>query len=261
MTRKIKKLISVAMITSMVMMSVGGVFAETLTPEEDAYIVDFSSANTDIVCHQPSAANGTIEDGKLKMAVWWPTMINVDNHIFGDGTYEFDMNVGTDKDWAGVMFCKTNTTDIWDHSGYMLLVKPNGGFEFHQCSAGANKIADGTIENFVNQENHYKIVKDGISIKVYFGNSTTPIIDVTDGHFATGYFSFVGTSAGTNAPVTWDNLSIKPLENETTTELTTEEVETTTKTGDNTTVFAIAILMTASVMVYAVATKKKVTEN
>ncbi len=200
-----KKLFSIILASALMALMAVSVFAA----DTENYSCDFSEANADYKCYQPSEGNGFIADGKLTIAAWWPTMVNLDNHTFGDGTYEFDMNVGADKDWAGVMFCKTNPADIWDHSGYLFLVTPSGDFQFHQCTGGPQQLANGTIEGFVNEENHYKIVKDGESIKIYFGDSETPIVDVTDATYTEGYFSFVSTSAGTNAHTTLDNLSIK----------------------------------------------------
>ena len=197
-----KKIISILVIAALVaMMGVAAFAADT-----ENYYCDFETENSDFKCYQPSEANGFIADGKLTMAVWWPTMVNLDNHTFGDATYEFDMNVGADKDWAGVMFCKTNPEHTWDHSGYMFYVRPDGSYDFGVSNGGFASLATGTIEGFVNEENHYKIVKSGESIKIYFGE--TLIVDVTDATYTEGYFSFVSSSAGTNAHTTLDNLSI-----------------------------------------------------
>ena len=135
-------------------------------------------------------------------------MVNLDGYQFGNATYEFDMNVGIDKDWAGVMFCKASPEHIWDHSGYMFYVRPDGSYDFGVSNGGFVSLATGTIEGFVNEENHYKIVKSGDSIKIYFGQNETLLVDVTDASYAEGYFSFVSTSAGTNAHTTLDNLNI-----------------------------------------------------
>ena len=205
-----KKLFSIILVAALMALSAVTVFAA----DTENYSCDFSAENADYKCYQPSEGNGFIADGKLTMAVWWPTMVNLDNHTFGDATYEFDMNIGADKDWAGVMFCKTNPADIWDHSGYMFYVRPDGSYDFGVSNGGFASLQTGTIEGFVNEENHYKIVKDGESIKIYFGASETLIVDVTDASHAEGYFSFVSTSGGTNAHTTLDNLSIKLPVNE-----------------------------------------------
>lgn len=231
-----KKIISLVVFATIMALCAINVFAA----DTENYFCDFSAENANFKCYQPSESNGFIEDGKLTMAVYWPTMVNLDNHSFGDGTYEFDMSVGTDKDWAGVMFCKTNPEDIWDHSGYMFYVRTDGNCDLLVATVGV--VASAYIDADVTAENHYKIVKDGESIKVYFEKNETPIIEVTDNLYTEGYFSFVSSSAGTNTHATLDNLSIKIPETNINTnpEDTPDESEEAPQTG-----FAAVALMVA----------------
>lgn len=252
-----KKLFSIILVAALTVLSAVSVFAA----DTENYSCDFSAENTDYKCYTPSESNGAIADGKLKITAWGGTMINLDNHTFGDGTYEFDLDVKDAGDWSGVMFCKTNPADTWDWSGYIFYVRPNGSYDFYVSGTGV--VATGTIEGFVNEENHYKIVKDGESIKIYFEDSETPIVDVTDATYTEGYFSFVASSPWDNKDTTLDNLSIKlPGSEEEETPENPETPETPEETPDEPTNapqtgVAVAILSVTAVLSGAYIVAKK----
>lgn len=176
------------------------------TPGE-SYFNDFSDADSNFSAYR---AKMIISDGTLNLLAQGITMSNFNNYVWGSGTYEFDMDLGDVQEWAGIMICKTNPADIWDDSGYMLLVKPDGSFQFGVCG-GFTPIAEGVIPNYKDGMNHYRIVKDGSRICLYANESSEALVDVTNEKYTEGYVSFVASSGwDTEKKAMYDNLSITP---------------------------------------------------
>ncbi len=208
------------------------------------YSNDFSSADSDFAAYR---AKMDISDGKLNLLAQGITMTNLNGHVWGSGTYEFDMDIGEVGEWAGIMICKTNPTDIWDDSGYMLLVKPDGTFQLGVCG-GFTPIAEGKIDGFVDGANTYKLVKDGERIRLYVNGASKPVADVKNSKYSEGYVSFVA-STGWDAEktATYDNLKIKPTGTSEAPKLELEELYlvgqygcNTVKTGSTLNINAIA---------------------
>lgn len=171
------------------------------------YFNDFSAADTEISAYR---AKMNVSNGVLNLLAQGITMTNLNGHTWGDASYEFDMDVGSVNEWAGVMICKSNESDIWDDSGYMLLVKPDGYFQFGVCG-GFTPLAEGKINGFNDGTNHYCIVKNGESIRLYVNGADEPVADIKNNKFSEGYVSFVAsTSWDAEKTAVYDNLSVTP---------------------------------------------------
>lgn len=182
-------------------------YEAVVSASDEVYSNDFSSADADFAAYR---AKMNVSDGKLNLIAQGITMTNLNGHVWGDGTYEFDLDIGDVGEWAGIMICKTNPADIWDDSGYMLLVKPDGTFQLGVCG-GFTPISEGKIDGFKDGYNSYKLVKDGDRITLYVNGSSSPVADVKNSKFSEGYVSFVA-STGWDAEktATYDNLTVTP---------------------------------------------------
>ena len=210
----------------------------------ETYSNDFSSADSNFAAYR---AKMNISDGKLNLLAQGITMTNLNGLVWGDGTYEFDMDLGDVTEWAGIMICKTNPADIWDDSGYMLLVKPDGTFQLGVCG-GFTPIAEGKIDGFKKGSNSYKLVKDGERILLYVNGASKPVADVKNSKFSEGYVSFVASTGWDAEKVAaYDNLKITPAGTSEAPKLELEELYlvgeygcTTVKTGSTLNINAIA---------------------
>ncbi|QWU17999.1 levanbiose-producing levanase [Paenibacillus sophorae] len=119
-----------------------------------------------------------------------------------DFTYEADVKLDR-AGGAGSMIFRANADGS---SGYYFNIDPNikalrlfyklnGGFSSSQMLAGVPAaIISGTAY-------HVKVVTSGTNIKVYFDGASTPVIDVNDATFTSGYFGlnvFGGTASYQN---------------------------------------------------------------
>lgn len=145
-------------------------------------------------------------DGKLNLAKsgWGNGIAYLKDNTFGSGIYEFDLNINNFSDWASFLFCKKEQTDTWDNSGYMFLIQPNGNWQLLGAEAGTQS---GTIADFKNTENHYKIVKADDSITIYFNDGTEPVVSINDSKYRSGYISFAA-SGGNGGTAYADNVCI-----------------------------------------------------
>jgi hypothetical protein len=124
-----------------------------------------------------------------------PAYITPQHTASGNATYQFDTNIASSASSTygmGFNFDKTNATDLYYNSGYMVTLRANGNVFLYKAGTGVvvSDVATGTTPttSYV----HMKIVQTGSTIAVYVGGATTPQISWTD--------------TGTVYPNGWDSL-------------------------------------------------------
>lgn len=125
-----------------------------------------------------------------------------------DAVYEYDFRIvnngGQTYNWAGFQFRKTTPSDSHTTSGYLVYATSSGAVVLYKPTGGLASVNTGLDFSTMN---HMKIVTNGINIKVYVNNSSTPIIDKNDIDYLNGYTS-LETGYTSSA---YDNVSVTNL--------------------------------------------------
>ncbi|WP_199731710.1 galactose-binding domain-containing protein [Cohnella endophytica] len=130
------------------------------------------------------------------------------NYVFGDATYETDLQITAAPDtgnWAGIQLGKTIANDTWSASGYLVFLRANGNLGLYKAGTGQVVSDTATGYNPMTGRVHLKVVKSGDNIKVFVGTATTPQINYTDSGvpFTSGFFGVVTKLVGAH----FDNLT------------------------------------------------------
>lgn len=125
---------------------------------------------------------------------------------YSDIEVEFEYEIldyaGNTGNWAGIIFRKTNVSDTYGHSGYMVYMRYSG--QVHLYKAGTGNIGSYQTGETQTGTRSLKVVVEGSEIKVYYNGGSTPVISVTDTAYTHGYASLVTGKTHTH----FDNVSI-----------------------------------------------------
>ena len=116
---------------------------------------------------------------------------------------EFDLmadSYNTTNYWAAFAFRKTNYSDWYSTSGYMVYYRYNG--KIHLYRAGHGDLASSNTGKDLSTWRHVKVVASGSNIKVYVDGNLE--INYNDGTYTGGYFGFFVNGLTAR----FDNLSI-----------------------------------------------------
>jgi hypothetical protein len=125
---------------------------------------------------------------------WSNMAVNVDLRITN--------NKGNSTNWAGVQVRKSALADQFFDSGYLVYARSNGQVCLYKAGLGDLSCANSGLDFSTNK--HVKVVADGPQLRVYIGGSASPLIEVSDSSFSTGY---VGLAASGTVSK-FNNLSI-----------------------------------------------------
>lgn len=136
------------------------------------------------------------------------------NKKYSDIEVEYTYNIkdyaGNTGNWAGVIVRKTNTSDNYNDSGYMVYMRYNG--KVHLYKAGTGNIASYDTGEAQTGARSLKVTLSGSEINVYYNGGTTPVISKTDLAFKNGYVSLVTGKTHThfdNVVITSDYQSVE----------------------------------------------------
>lgn len=120
-------------------------------------------------------------------------------------TIEFKMmNQSATGGWAGILFRKSNWNDNHEQSGYLLNVNTAGTVSLYRSGGVTLQSASPGITP--TNWNTFKVVVNGINIKVYLNGSNTASLDVTDSTYSYGAISLVTGTMHTH----FDDVKITP---------------------------------------------------
>jgi archaellum component FlaG (FlaF/FlaG flagellin family) len=109
-----------------------------------------------------------------------------------NATYDFDVKIvnngGNNSDWAGLSIDRTNPTDYFSTSGYVIFIRANGQI----CLYDPDEILQSASTGLNwSTYRHIRVVTSGQNIQVFVDGSTTALLNVNDSTYtgAGGYAS------------------------------------------------------------------------
>jgi hypothetical protein len=129
-------------------------------------------------------------------------MSTLNGYQLKDGKIEVDIQIGNtynrdDTMWGGVVFRKNNVSDTMWESGYTLLVRKNGEFQF-LCGNPFKVLAEGKLNVTTGEKVRISISMNGEDITIYQAGKKTPILTIQDNAYTQGFVSLVSTGAEVN---------------------------------------------------------------
>ncbi|MHB8964006.1 MAG: chitobiase/beta-hexosaminidase C-terminal domain-containing protein [Saccharofermentanales bacterium] len=122
-------------------------------------------------------------------------MATMSDSPFTNNTIRFKLKIVSDNgdsgNWAGVTFRKTNPSDNYTNSGYLLFLRNNGNLQLLKGGAYQTILATYSSGQAPSSLVPIKVVLNGNNIKVYWNEETSPVIDVNDSAFTSGYVDLI----------------------------------------------------------------------
>lgn len=125
----------------------------------------------------------------------WKMSTAIAGKLWKDATYEVDLKSVSNTGWGAFMFRKTNQDDNESNTGYFVYVTNTGTVVLAKAGKNVEHLADVIPDNEIDMTkyHHLKIVTKETNIKVYLDSAVTPIIDMDDSTYLSGY---AGLGAG-----------------------------------------------------------------
>jgi hypothetical protein len=157
----------------------------------------------------PNAGAWAVESGEYSQnnTSGWGNRATISGLLADDFIIKADVRIISDAGdanrWAGIHFRKTNATDNYTDSGYMLFITNNGLLRLYKAGVGElQSYATGVIPgSFV----ELKVMSVGSTFLVYFNGSSEPLMKVTDTSYSSGYAGLITGRTHSH----FDNVEVK----------------------------------------------------
>lgn len=169
----------------------------SITPSTDAqsiseseYSNDFSSGSTNGLTSY--GITGTITNGEYNIPSSSGGKSIVNSCIYSDFIYEADVRILTSSYNAGLIFRATNSSIGADnYTGYYIGLDPsNDSVILGKANNSWTQLSIASKTINLNETYHIKIVAIGSNIKVYVNDMDSPILNITDSSYITGFVGF-----------------------------------------------------------------------